>query len=392
MNVNKLKYILIISIIGLIILNCEEKLPTWEDPNPSGATTPTISSVEPDTTFGGESVIIRGIDFNPNPLKNFVAFGKSAVEPDSANDSTLYVTTPTVGGMDYMSVKLKVTVDGCEYWSNELDFTFPPILSTFRDDFSNTRGIEFDQDGNCYVGDPDDWAIYKITPTGDKSVYAWTSGPGDLVFDRDGYLYVCNRWDDEIYRVDQAGNEELFTDQISAPFCIDMDDDGNMYVVSKWNDIYRITPGMDISALGIECTNPQSVRVFEGYLYWSDAGDWGDGYNRIMKAPITPTGIGDAEAVYEDADWTGTFIWGPSGINIDTKGNVYAVSQWWDGNKNLAKFTPDGSGQVIVELPTSNNKFIAFWDKCVYITTQWEGVIYKVYVGEDGAPPYAWGP
>lgn len=59
---------------------------------------------------------------------------------------------------------------------------------------------------------------------------------------------------------------------------------------------------------------------------------------------------------------------------------------------NLARFNTDGSTEVIVELPTSNNKWIAFWGESIYITTQWEGVIYEVYVGKEGYPPYAWGP
>ena len=393
MNHDYLKYILIVFLIGTIISGCERKLPTWEDPHPAGALTPEITSIEPDTAYSGELATITGKNFNPNPGKNFVVFGKSPTIADSATESTLKVTVPPGGGMEFTPVAVKAASEGSEYWSNELDFTFRPILSIFRDDFSCTRGIEFDEDGNCYVSDPDDWAVYKITPEGDKTVYAETSGPGDIAFDRDGYLYVCNKWDSEIYRIDPGGgNVELFTDEVPDPVSLDWDDNGNMYVVAEWEGIYRITPGGTVSQLDVgDFQHGASIRVFDGYIYWGDAGDSGDGNNHIMKAPIIAGGVGTAEVVYEDPDWNGTYISGPSGINIDVEGNVYAVSRYWDGCLKLSRFTPDGTPQMIVELPTSNNKYIAFWGKSVYITTQWEGLIYKVFVGEEGAPPYAWG-
>jgi hypothetical protein len=272
-------------------------------------------------------------------------------------------------------------------------------MSIYRDDFGSTWGIEFDKDGNCYVVDGDDWAVYKITPEGDKTVYAEVSGgPGDIAFDRDGYLYQCNVWDGEIYKVSPGGGDyEVFTNEIPMPFSVDWDESGNMYVVGTWDGIYRITPGGEISQLDVgEFWHGGDVKVFEGYLYWGDAGDWGDGPNWIKKAPITPDGVGAPEIVYEDPDWSGDYIWGPHGINIDIEGNVYAVSRYPGECPNLSRFNTDGTAEVIVELPTTNNKFIAFWGKDAYITTGWEGggegEVFKVYVGIEGAPPYAWGP
>ena len=383
-----LKYALPIFFLVAVIFGCEKETPTAPE-----APTPVITSIEPDTAYGGEPVIIKGSNFNPDPEKNIIAFAGKCVRPDEATETTLKAITPVVGGMEIVTVKMSVTRIDCEHWSNALDFTFPPIMSIFRNDFSCTRGIEFDKDGNCYVSDPDDWAVYKITPEGDKTVYAETSGPGDIAFDRDGYLYVCNKWDSEIYRIDPGGgNVELFTDEVPDPMSLDWDDNGNMYVIGKWGThIWRITPGGEVTQLDIDIDHGGSIRVFEGYLYWGDAGDWGEGPNCIMKAPITADGFGTPETVYEDPDWSGTYIWGPQGIDIDKEGNVYAVSGYWDATPNLSRFKPDGTAEVIIELPTSNNKFIAFWEESVYITTQWEGVIYQVYVGKEGAAPYAWG-
>ena len=385
-----LKYALPIFFLVAVIFGCEKETPTAPE-----APTPVITSIEPDSAYGGEPVIITGNNFNPEPNKNIITFGGyNSTRAFDATETTLKAIAPAVGGMEFFTVKVNVIRLDCTHWSNALDFTFPPIMSIFRDDFSNTRGIEFDEDGNCYVSDADDWAVYKITPAGDKTVYADVSGPGDIAFDRDGYLYLCfGDWDDVIYRIAPGGGDyEVFTDKIPEPFSVDWDDNGNMYVIGAWDThIWRITPDLEISQLDIDIDHGGDVKVFEGYLYWSDRGYWEEGNNCIMKAPITAGGLGAPEIVYEDPDWSGTYIWGPQGINIDIEGNVYAVSSY-DQCSNLSRFKPDGTAEVFVELPTLNNKYIAFFGKDVYITTQWEGVIYKVYVGVEGYPPYAWGP
>jgi hypothetical protein len=386
-----LKYTLSVFYVILIVFSCEKKAPTESE-----APTPVITGIEPDTGFGGDIVVITGQYFNPEPSENIITFGGyHSTRAYDGTETMLKAIAPNVGGMELVTVKVNVIRVDCTHWSNALEFTFPPIISIFRDDFNHVRGIEFDEDGNCYACDADDGVVYKITPAGDKTVYANVSAKGDIAFDRDGYLYVCAAdWENAIYRIPPGGGDpEVFTDEIGPPFSLDWDENGNMYVIGNWDThVWKITPGGEITTL-VDVENGGDVKVFEGYLYWSDKGDWGSGANSIMKAEITPGGIGTPEIVYEDPDWSEGIISGPQGINIDIEGNVYAVSGFWDpSNPNLAKINTDGTAEVFVELPTSNNKYIAFFGKYVYITTQWEGVIHKVYVGVEGAPPYAWGP
>ncbi len=59
---------------------------------------------------------------------------------------------------------------------------------------------------------------------------------------------------------------------------------------------------------------------------------------------------------------------------------------------HLERFNTDGTAEVIIKLPFDNNKYIASFGKDVYVTSGWNVVIYKVYVGKEGYPPYAWGP
>jgi len=395
-----LKYALPIFFLVAVIFGCEKETPTAPE-----APTPEITSIEPDSAYGGEPAIIKGSNFNPDPEKNLIrfgynpAFGYVSVNADSGTENTLKFTIPkTVTGIgEIITTEVKVTKLDCTHWSNGIDFTAWPLMSIFAEGFNAAHGIEFDKDGNCYVSDPNNWAVYKITPEGDKTVYANVSGPGDIVFDRDGYLYICDNWNDAIYRIPPGGGDyEVFTDKIVKPMSLDWDENGNMYVVSVWDGgMHRITPEGEITQLDVgEFWHGGDVKVFEGYLYWGDAGNWGDGPNCIMKAPITSDGLGTPEVVYSDPDWSGTYIWGPHGINIDIEGNVYAVSRYpGEGSPNLSRFNTDGTAEVIAKLPTTNNKYIAFWGEDAYVTYRGapDGVVYKVHIGIEGAPPYAWG-
>jgi sugar lactone lactonase YvrE len=158
-----------------------------------------------------------------------------------------------------------------------------------------------------------------------------------------------------------------------------------MYVAGHRTGIFRITPQGDVSELDIDVGDAFSIAVFNNYVYWTDSRN-----NRVGRAPITADGVGATEIVYQDDD--GTYMDSPSGMAIDIEGNVYVVSKEWDGNRNLSRIRTDGTAEVITELPSDNNRCIAFYGKYVYVTTQWNGAVYKVYVGVEGAPPYAWGP
>jgi hypothetical protein len=161
-----LKYAWPIFYIIAVMFSCEKKTPTAPD-----VPTPVITSIVPDSGYSGVPVIITGETFNPEPKKNIITFGGyHSTRAYDVTDTTLMAIAPTMGGMEYVTVNVNVIRLDCTHWSNTLEFTFPPVMSVFRDDFSNTLGIEFDKDGNCYVSDADDWVIYKITTDGEKSV------------------------------------------------------------------------------------------------------------------------------------------------------------------------------------------------------------------------------
>lgn len=381
MNVNKLKYILIISIVGLIMISCEEKLPTWVDPNPSDASTPAISSIEPDTAFGGESVVIRGSNFNPNPEKNFVAFGKSAAEPDSASDTTLYVITPTVGGIDYTTVGVRATVDGCEYWSNEVNFTFPPIL-TYVDTTTNwPNGVAVDNDKNVYIASKGDQVIYKVTPDGSKSIFVDNIPVGGAMeFGFNNYLYACEVDEGKIVRISPDGSIVEDVVSVNSPIDFDWDIDDNMYIVANWDGIYKLDNQDNLTQV-VSIDNPKCIRIYENHLYVSDI--WNC---QILRYEITAGGLENEEVIIEgDCDIEEA----PLGVELDINGTLYYTWAW---ETTLYTLTQDGTEGLLFEgMLMTPMRFLTYHDKSIYIVYPGWGDVGKVmraFLGVKQAPNY----
>ena len=393
-----LKYGLVFILIALIIFSCEEKPiePYY------GGTVPTLTAIVTDTAYYQGTVTITGQDFDPDPTKNIIRFGFNSMfgyataRAHSGSATSLEFFAPAVAGEydPYIGTKLSVTTEDARYWSNEIDIVIAPVSSIFADGFSWARGIELDKDGNCYCCDADEGVIYKITPEGDKTVYAEASGPGDIAFDRDGYLYVTTCYDYQLLRIPPGGGEaEVYSEEVGPTISVDWDENGNTYVIGSWwedgGGIYRVTPEGEVTHFDdIVIDNGRSIRVFDGYVYWSDKGgcceELGDRNNQIMKAPITADGLGTPETVYSDNEWTGSFIYPAGGIDIDKEGNVYAISSC-DQCAYLSRFKPDGTAEVVFTLQPGMG-YIAFSGEFLYITTG--ETILKVFIGIEGAPHY----
>src|SRR5829696_9882175 len=99
------------------------------------------------------------------------------------------------------------------------------------------EGIAVAKDGRIFVGAQDGW-LYVISPQGEVSQFTRLPGrPLGIAIDRQGNLFVCD-WDAHgVYKVSTTGDVSLFanTDQdgihkMRFPnFCV-FDDQSNLYV------------------------------------------------------------------------------------------------------------------------------------------------------------------
>lgn len=377
-------YTLLVLLLSLLVIGCEEET-AFVDPYPPSGLRPEITSITPERIEQGTHVTITGKNFNSDPEKNMVVIGSNVVIPTSASDQVIELTAPAgIGGSEPETTSVRVVVQNSEYVSAE----FMVVIAPWILEFSSPRGVAVDSGGNLYVNDSDDWTVYKVPADGgDTEVYTEMGGNGDIVFDAAGNLYICSGgdWGSEIWVVPPGGGDaELFSDNEDlSPFDLDFGADGSIFVGGRWAGLHRIAPDGTITTLleSDEIENPLSVRVFDEYLYWSNNDN-----NSIERAHITGNDLGTVEVVFEDPD--GEYIDDPFGIDIDVEGNIYVVCKGWGGNQNLTRIMPDGTAEVLLELPGDNNRHIALGNGFVYVASVGGGVVYKVFLGIDAAPVF----
>ncbi|NIT60149.1 MAG: hypothetical protein GWN00_29215 [Aliifodinibius sp.] len=358
-----------------------------EDPYPPSGLRPEITGVSPDSLEGGAIVTINGNNFNTEPEKNMVLFGKRISTATAATKTSLDVPVPFgLTGTEPASVTLRVVVQNSEYLSDPLSVV---AMESFYivDNFDFPSGVAVDANGSVYVNDGDAWKVYKYPVGGGaREVYTEQGGNGDITFDAAGNLYICigGDWGSEIYKVPPGGGDaELVSDNedLSA-FDVDFDPDGNMYIGGRRTGIHRITPDGEIQTMNPAVENALSVRVFDGYLYWSNADE-----NSIERAPINTNGLGNVEIVFKDE--TGIYMEDPLGIDIDSNGNVYVVNKGWDGNPNLSRISPDGTAEVLLEMLHSHHRHVAIGNKSIYVCSRGgPDAVYRIAIGVDPAPIY----
>ena len=161
-------------------------------------------------------------------------------------------------------------------------------IETFAINIPGAEGIAIANDGRIFVGAEDGW-IYMVSPEDDVSQFTKLPGrPLGIAIDRQNNLFVCD-WDTHgVYRVTATGEVSLFaeaasdgTHQMQFPnFCV-FDDQGNLYVSDTGSSrrnaqiykpdgkIFRISPtgACELFAEGLYQANGLAIRRGESALY-----------------------------------------------------------------------------------------------------------------------------
>ncbi len=167
-------------------------------------------------------------------------------------------------------------------------------VKTIATGFSRCSDVEVDLQGTLFVADDKEDAIYKLTPSMEKSmIYKGNLRPSfvltSLVFDKD-YNYLYAREGQTILRfdlsIDGLQEPEVIADKMIA-FDICMDDNNNIYASSDGSKIRKLdTTGtiseldtqelVIVSSLGIDIGKTKKDKAF---LYIACS-------NGIIKVPI----------------------------------------------------------------------------------------------------------
>jgi len=203
--------------------------------------------------------------------------------------------------------------------------------------FGQPHGLAVDASGNVYVAEVTGDRIWRISESGEKSIFysfaSATDNPEGVAFGPDGALYVSGTIGatapHHIIRIDSLGSASVYASVVlPVPLGLTFDSTGNLCVPDFGNNgtIWKITPTHQVSTyvsnlgflanviIGPDGKTLYAASIFNGNVW------------RIPSA-------GQANLI--------AHLSTPDGLAFDTMGNLY-VGQ----DTQITKIAPDGSSSV----------------------------------------------
>jgi sugar lactone lactonase YvrE len=178
---------------------------------------------------------------------------------------------------------------------------------------------------------------------------------------------------------------------IDNPFCLDFDADENLYVGTADGGFWRRNSDGSVIQILSDQGWGSPTRLNQGYVYWYTKSDSGN--NGLYRAPLPDASTQDTIATSSIETILKTEAYTPSGLAVDSFGNVYLMDGW--GATMLVRVTPSGTVEELIDLPTENPNKATFHGDTIVITQGNQGnQIWTYYLGEGygdtATPRYRW--
>lgn len=181
-------------------------------------------------------------------------------------------------------------------------------------------------------------SVYKIDR--DRTMHPFLSdliNPTGLAFDRQGYLYISSRLEGTIYRISPTGERSVYIEGMGVATGIAFDEDENLYVGDRTGTIFKIDRGPKIFVFAtIEASVAAYHLAFgpDGHLYVT--GPTTSSYDHVLR--ISPKG--QVSSFYRG-------LGRPQGMAFDVAGNLYVAGSL-AGGRGVVCLTPDAKAELFV--------------------------------------------
>jgi sugar lactone lactonase YvrE len=218
--------------------------------------------------------------------------------------------------------------------------------------FNNPAGITVDSKGNIYVSDTFNDLIREISPAGNVTTIAGNQSPGLIngtiplstefyapsgqVVDAQGNLYVSDQGNNVIRKITPAGVVTTFAGTGQAGYRNGAVDSAHLTGTSDSLARFNSPQGLCIDGTG--------------NIYVADRGN--NVIREIMPNGRTKTIAGNKVKGFIDATDEAAFFDTPTGVAVDSKGNVWVTDQ---GNSALREISSSGVVTTIFGSPAQQN-------------------------------------
>ncbi len=297
---------------------------------------PHIASIAPAAALPGGEVELHGNGLTPSGFRQpsaTIGEQRAPVIMSRASRVQLHVLPGTISG------NVQLRMDG--HVSNTMPLSVGIAIAENMDPVANPVA---DAEGNIYVafsgqrGQPTPTSVFQIDA--EYQTRAFATGilnATAMALDADRNLYVSSRHEGTVYRVTPSGARSVFAEGMGIATGLAFDREGMLYVGDRSGTIFKIARDRQVFVFA---TLEPSVSAY--HLAFNDHGT-------LMVSGPTTSANETIHAIEPDGSISSfhTGLGRPQGLAFDVDGNLYVAASL-HGRRGVVKITPKREASLAI--------------------------------------------